>query len=94
MPRALSKVVRDEVVGYARTQARAYAAAQEFLAWAEENETAIGDWPRNPDGTLVGLNVTISELIDLREHARAVVAAGDEHTEARALVVRALEVYG
>lgn len=86
MPLALSKQTRNALVDYADAQKNAYLAAQQFVAWANAHEAEIVAWPKNPDGTLEGYGVTLAQLVAVRSHAQAVVAAGDENPAAKALL--------
>jgi len=89
MPRAFSKRALAAFQQYAVARVDAHTAAQEIITWIDEHQAEAVDWPKNPDGTLLGLGYTLQQLAAVRRDAEAIVAAGETNPDARNILLDA-----
>jgi len=89
MALALSKRILNAFQQYAVARVDAHTKAADIVAWIDEHEQEAIDWPRNPDGTLLGLGYTLQQLAAVRADAEAIVAAGESNPAARTVLLDA-----
>ena len=71
-------LTKEHVVGNVEQAVSATALLKQ--AWADQGMTAaMQAWPKNPDGTFVGFNAKMADLVELAAFLDAVAAVLDAH---------------
>ncbi len=86
MALALSKQVRREVMALGSAVADFASDVSRWRTFAAENTEAIGAWPKEPDGTLQGYGVTVTQLQAINALADDLAALGATHADTLALL--------